>query len=296
MREFLHYPSASTYEATGDGDPFTRLGQKAVDMNQGDEAQDPVVAVFEITMLVPGDDPEIFVVPVDVESVPAASNPICIDFHVDDSLEGEDDLTDEEADVFFRDLADRIITWCSENEVVPLEDVFDAVLFAALATDVEERATDVQLRKYEQFCAMDQSEAVVDVLRDVVAEVDLSLDEVGQRWGVTVAVAKDSLLRLNVGNRVLMDVRPRRDASAAIELMIVGEVEIPEELKRGVVLREGFEAVEGSAMIAFPIENAPEVLELVGLFDAVRAHADASGRNLPQENWHNPMSELLLFD
>jgi hypothetical protein len=113
---------------------------------------------------------------------------------------------------------------------------------------------------------------------------------------VTVAVAKDSLLRLNVGNRVLMDVRPRRDASAVIELMIVGEVEIPEELKRGVVLREGFEAVEGSAMIAFPIENAPEVLELVGLFDAVRAHADASGRNLPQENWHNPMSELLLFD
>jgi hypothetical protein len=267
-------------------------------MEQSDGVVESLVIEFDFSIEVEGEESEIVTFEIEVDSIPAAGKPEPIGFDFDEILGDGDggDPTDEEMESFFGFFTDHIETWCADNGVTPLGDVYSAVVYVFLALDAEERATDVQYRKYESFIDMEDGFAAAEVLRTVVEMVDLAQDDIGDQWGVTLAVAKDSILRLNVGSRVLMDVRPHDKAGAIVELMILGEVRIPEELQQGIFLRKGFDSPEGSQLLAFPIGNAGIALGLDGLFEAMKAHAQAGARKLPQANWHNPMAELLLLD
>lgn len=154
-------------------------------------------------------------------------------------------------------------------------------------------ASEVQATKFDQFLSLPNASELLVACQFVAEAAGLAWEEIGVRWGITVCASKTSLLRLNVGNRLLFDARPDGD----FELFIVHPIDRPALWGDHIDAYKGFDQVRDSVWLLLKgIEELAEVLDEPGLAEEVKAHADASGRSLPRPEWHNPLVEALFDD
>lgn len=150
-------------------------------------------------------------------------------------------------------------------------------------------ATEAQRKKFNAFMTRPDVQSVIECAVQTVFAAGLDLDGMGVRWGITACVDKNSVLRLNVGQRVLLDV-----TSHGIELFAVHPRGEPAAWRYGGMLYGGFPEVKDSVRLI--ARDPHDVIDLLAnhpeLASKVRSHAEASSRPLPRSDWHN----LLLDD
>jgi hypothetical protein len=164
-----------------------------------------------------------------------------------------------------------------------------AILDAYLS---EPEVSDSQRESFDLFIANDRWEDAIDACLAVIEAANLPLDGIGDKWGVTVLSSDDVLLRLNAGNRALLDLLT--DGSAHV--CVLGSPDAFADLPSGVEITEGFGQVPGSHVIGLPLESVEALVERPDVAAAVAAHAEATWRSLPGSNSHNPLTESLLFE
>jgi hypothetical protein len=152
--------------------------------------------------------------------------------------------------------------------------------------------TEAQRTKYEKFLTLPRHRELVECCQLVVEAAGLGWSEMGHRWGVTVCVSATSMLRLNVGNRVLFDAL----ADGDMELFIVHPLDRPPAWDERIEAYEGFPQLADSIrLLLSDIDDLLDVLDEPSIPAEVKAHADASGRDLPRSEWHNPLMTGLLL-
>ncbi|MCD9625291.1 hypothetical protein [Rhabdothermincola salaria] len=219
---------------------------------------------------------------------PASAGPALI---VQEAVDPGDESPDEEGrwiDDLLAGFCLAVEAWCEANEVVLTEDPGTAAIEAIYAAG----ATEAQREKYELFCDSELADAAIDACLAVADAANLSFDDLGEIWGVTLAPDADTLLRLNVGIRALLDVKADGDAEVAV-------LATPEELAHlpdAVSVHSGFSAVADSRIVRVPLDDAFDaVVATEGAAAHIEAHARTSWRALLNENWHNPLSDLFLY-
>jgi hypothetical protein len=150
-----------------------------------------------------------------------------------------------------------------------------------------------QQTKYDTFIKLPDHITWLACTAEVAERAGLDWEDLGTRWGITVCASKTSTVRLNVGNRLLLDIRP----DGAMNLFIVHPLSEPADWAGEVDVYNGFEQVKDSLCL---VANDPDTLFHLLTFEDIpiklQRHAEASGRALPRPEWHNPLVEQLLFD
>jgi len=164
-------------------------------------------------------------------------------------------------------------------------------------------ATDAQRKKLTAFGSHPLREPALALLRRAIDEAGLDRDLRGVSWGATVCVDSRTVIRLNCGNVAQLDVR--RDLSKRLDptgkvyfitLAVVGSYLGIRGTPRGVAQGRGFlQHVENSEILYMPFDDwNSTILDEKRVASGFRAHAQAALRNLPNQNWHNPLLDSLL--
>ena len=235
--------------------------------------------------------PTVVVMEVSLEDATRFPDVVSLTFELDID---EDDESDEATDALIQQIVDFVARWLRDNQVQALGEVEASVLLGFLVNDAEERSTEAQIAKYDRFSQLLDADEIIDGLLEIVSCADLTDDDLGETWGITLWPEEKVLARVNVGSRVLTEVW-HSGRGLVFRIMVIGEFEIPDSFGDTAILRPGFETVEESMMIAVLLESLVELLDLPGVDERIAAHARIGGRKLPKTNWHNPMSEIFLF-
>lgn len=155
-------------------------------------------------------------------------------------------------------------------------------------------ASAAQQKKFDTFVKRADRELLLELAVETIIAADLDWDELGIRWGITVCVDRTSVLRLNVGNRVLLDVTTEH----GVQLFVVHPSDRSADWVGEVAVYEGFPQVKDSLRLVTdgPDDMIELLLDSEDLANEVRDHAEASGRDLPRDDWHNPLIDELLLE
>jgi hypothetical protein len=152
-----------------------------------------------------------------------------------------------------------------------------------------------QRRKFSKFQTEPVGDAALDAFRRYAELVGLDLQALGDTWGVTVCVDAGTVLRVNVGPRVTLDVLSKGPVT---RVFAIGD---PPDTggAMGVRVGRGFEQVPGSYSLVFPLSE-PSTLGLPGLQSGMRAFVELQARRIVP-TFHNPLMtpvvrELLRGD
>ncbi len=137
-------------------------------------------------------------------------------------------------------------------------------------------------------------EKAVEYLNLIVAAAGLDSNDLGVTWGVTVCTDTKSVLRVNVSNRYLADVIFSKSLPDGLALMcVIGEPQIlgPKSMR----VHNGFKNIKDSTVLTCNLGKDSNSLISENLVkSALLAHAQTSVRNLPNPNWHNPLTASLI--
>ena len=152
--------------------------------------------------------------------------------------------------------------------------------------------TAVQNQKFNEFLRNPHASQIRALLKTAIDAAGLLESDRGIYWGVTVCPDKIAVARLNVSNRVLLNVQ--RDQS--VEVFLLDETLRFNRLPRKLELYEGFPSLTGSAMLVFAnYEDATTALTNRAIQRYLRNHSLAEWRKLPNSKWHNPLANSLLL-
>jgi hypothetical protein len=145
--------------------------------------------------------------------------------------------------------------------------------------------TEQQQGQFNDFVRRRSAAAAMELAVEAIIAAGLEWGSLGSRWGITVCDS-DSVLRLNVGKRFLLDVTREQ----GIQLLVMLPPEHPADWGEAVRVVPGYTDVEHSRRLiaAHPDHLTELLLDSVELGPFVRAHAELSGRDLPRPDLHNP--------
>jgi hypothetical protein len=244
-----------------------------------------------------GDEPEEdlphipFAIEVSLDDAVKFPDVVTLIFEVDID---ENDESDQASDQFVQRVVDFIKQWLRDNHVQAIGEIEAVVLLGFVVVDAGERSTEAQQAKYDRFSQLRDADEIIQGLLEIVGCTDLTDDDLGETWGVTLWPEQKILARVNAGSRVLAEVW-QSGRGLVFRIMVIGEFEIPETFGDMAIMRPGFEVVEDSMMVSVLSERLLELIDLPGVEERIAAHAAIGGRKLPRTNWHNPMSEIFIF-
>jgi hypothetical protein len=148
-----------------------------------------------------------------------------------------------------------------------------------------------QQEQFNTFVTRRSAGAVMELAVEAIIAAGLDWGSLGMRWGITVC-DDASVLRLNVGRHVLLDVT----MDQGIQLLVIQSPGSPTHWGDDVRVFSGFPDVEHSGrLVALHPDHLTELLlDRVELAPLVRAHAEVSGTDLPRPDLHNPLVNELL--
>lgn len=150
-----------------------------------------------------------------------------------------------------------------------------------------------QRRAFNSFIRHPESPALMELAVEVITAAKLEWQTRGTRWGITVCADPTSVLRLNVGNSVLLDFA----TDDGVQLLVVHPGDRAADWGDAITVEEGLAEVKDSLRLV--TSDPDHMLELLldskSLFKEVRAYADATSRELPRGDWHNPLVDELLI-
>ena len=162
----------------------------------------------------------------------------------------------------------------------------------------KQEATDVQKRKYEKFIKHELREEAIKFLNELIQSSCLNITEIGVSWGVTVMPDAKTLIRINIGNYEFANVsqsKPGEDGRVLI--CVMGKPRLPVLLPKSLVVRKsGFKLlVDDFAMHMTLGKDSSKMLGMKNIQAAILQGAKSRmQRDLPNPNWHNPMTEGLI--
>ena len=153
-------------------------------------------------------------------------------------------------------------------------------------------ATQVQIDKYEKFLKDPRSRKVIKFLRVAVAAAELKDEDRGVYWGVTVYPEKAYIARLNVANRIVLQI----DTGGRVSIYYIEQELGRRYFPKFWVRYDGFKKISGSKeAYFFRISHAKRALKNKQFRRAYEAHAKTQWRTLPDTNWHNPLTNSFLI-
>lgn len=154
--------------------------------------------------------------------------------------------------------------------------------------------TDVQKTKFEKFTKHPLRDKAVEFLNYVIVVADLDIKNIGITWGITLCADSKSVLRVNTSNRYLVDVFVTKTYPEGRALMcLIGEPQVigPQSMR----VHDGFKNIENSIIVTCNLgKDSSKLISEREVQTALRAHANTLVRNLPNSNWHNPLSLTLI--
>jgi hypothetical protein len=161
-------------------------------------------------------------------------------------------------------------------------------------------ATVPQQKKFDQFLGLPESANYVELLKRAIKAAELTSNSLGVDWGVTVCPDKNTIFRINRGNIALLDlgsgfVEPP-DSTILIKAAVI-DSELGVLTPRGITLYPGFTNRHKESLFAVGRWEKWETkfFDEKKIARAFKAHSDASVRNLPNSNWHNPLVDGLIL-
>ena len=155
-------------------------------------------------------------------------------------------------------------------------------------------ATDVQKTKFQKFVENPLKEKATQYLNLVIAAAELDVNEIGVAWGITVCTDGKSILRVNVSNRYLADVFVDKFHPKGRALMCLidnRKIRGPKSMQ----MLNGFKTIKDSKIVICDLgTDSTKLISEKVVQSALKAHANSALRNLPNANWHNPLSESLI--
>jgi hypothetical protein len=206
----------------------------------------------------------------------------------------EDDESDDASAALFGQIVEFIEQWLRDNQVQATGEIQTAVEFGFLVLDAQERSTESQIAKYDQFIQLLDGDEIIDGLLEIVSCTELTEEDLGETWGVTLWPEEKILARVYVGSRVLAEVW-QSGRGVVFQIMVIGEVEIPGFIGDSAFMSPGFENVDGSMMVSVLSERLFNLLDIPAVEDQIASHATFGAGRLPRTNMHNPMSEIFIF-
>ena len=243
-----------------------------------------------------GDDPDVmppFVVALDVSLEDAGRFPEVVALLLELDID-EDDESDEASAALLGQIVEFIEQWLRDNQVQATGEIQAAVEFGFLVLDAQERSTESQIAKYDQFNQLLDADEIIDGLVEIVSCTELTGEDLGDTWGVTLWPEEKILARVHVGSRVLAEVW-QSGRGVVFQIMVIGEVDIPGLIEDSAFMSPGIESVEGSLMVSVLSERLFDLLDLPAVEGQIAAHAAIGAGRLLRTNMHNPMSEILIF-
>jgi hypothetical protein len=162
----------------------------------------------------------------------------------------------------------------------------------------KQEATDVQKRKYEKFIKHELSEETIKFLNGLIQSSGLNISEIGVSWGVTVMPDAETMMRVNIGNHEFARVSHSKSwGDGRVMICVMGEPRLPVLIPASLSWRKsGFKALdEDYAMFMTLGKDSAKVLGMKKLQPSIRKGAESRMlRDLPNSNWHNPMTEALI--
>jgi hypothetical protein len=206
----------------------------------------------------------------------------------------EDDESDEASAALLGQIVDFIEQWLRDNQVQATGEIQTAVELGFLALDAQERSTESQIAKYDQFIQLLDADEIIDGLLEIVSCTELAEEDLGETWGVTLRPEEKVLARVQVGSQVLAEVW-QSGRGVVFQIMVIGEVEISGFIEDSAFMSPGIENVEGSLMVSVLSERLFDLLDLPAVEGQIAAHAAIGAGRLPRTNMHSPMAEILIF-
>jgi hypothetical protein len=243
-----------------------------------------------------GDEPEEvppFAVALEVSPHDAARFPNVVALLLELDID-EDDESDEASAALLGQVVEFIEQWLRDNQVQATGEIQTAVEFGFLVLDAQERSTESQIAKYDQFIQLLDADEIIDGLLEIVSCTELAEEDLGETWGVTLRPEEKVLARVQVGSQVLAEVW-QSGRGVVFQIMVIGEVEIPGFIGDSAFMSPGIENVEGSLMVSVLSERLFDLLDLPAVEGQIAAHAAIGAGRLPRTNMHNPMAEILIF-
>lgn len=163
------------------------------------------------------------------------------------------------------------------------------------------------LRRWERFKSDPDYDIVVEHVLDVLDAAGLTQSSMGDTWGLTVHVDKDTFLRLNHADYALFDIRdPHLDLKE--RRVVVAHVPDgagkPSLLARGIFKLSGARGRSGTGFTKLipesetlwtTFDDLKPFLNRADFREAIGRHVTARGRKLYSVNRHNPHS-AAIFD
>ncbi len=243
-----------------------------------------------------GDEPEElppFAVALDVSLQDAAKFPDVVELLLELDID-ENDESDDASAALFGQVVDFVNQWLQDNQVQPTDEIQTAVENAFLVLDAHERSTESQIEKFDQFNQLLYADEIIDGLLQIVSCTEVAEEDLGETWGITLLPEENVLARVHVGSRMLAEVR-ESGLGVVFQIMVIGEVDIPEFVGTSAFMSPGFEDVAGSMMVSVVSAQLFDLLDSVATENQIAAHAAICVGRLPRTNMHNPMSEILIF-
>ena len=159
-------------------------------------------------------------------------------------------------------------------------------------------ATDVQKRKYEKFINHEFKDESVEFLNQIIEYSELKFSDIGITWGVTVMPDAKTLIRVNIGNYEFVNVSQSKSGEECRVLICVkGKPRLPVLIPKSLSVRKsGFKLlVDDFAMYMTLGKDSSKMLGMENIQAAILHGAKSRMlRDLPNPNWHNPMTEKLI--
>ena len=159
-------------------------------------------------------------------------------------------------------------------------------------------ATDVQKRKYEKFLNHEFKDESVEFLNQIIEHSELKFSDIGITWGVTVLPDAKTLIRVNIGNYEFVNVSQSKSGEECRVLICVkGKPRLPVLIPKSLSVRKsGFKLlVDDFAMYMTLGKDSSKMLGMKNIQAAILQGAKSRMlRDLPNPNWHNPMTEKLI--
>ena len=151
-------------------------------------------------------------------------------------------------------------------------------------------------KRWARFVADPDYDQVVELVRQVLNAAGLDRSTVGERWGLTVLVDKETYLRVNCADYALFDIRdpdlPLQDRQFALATL-------PEKSTFfgrlfGAVRGRGFEDLVPGSVVRFGrVSSLPKLLAREDIRQGIRRHVEARPRRV-FETRHNESAESIL--
>jgi len=160
-------------------------------------------------------------------------------------------------------------------------------------------ATEVQRKNFGKFMSSDLKDECVNFLNQLIDVAALPLDDLGKTWGVTVCVDKETLLRVNVANwefaRVFYNKKLSRNQAM---ICVNGRPKLTMSVPLSVIVMKGFEAIENQFTVWVDLgKDSRKTLANKKIAESASTAVQAvlaKRRGLPNLNWHNPLTEILI--